>query len=232
MQNATLACEILYWREGSYQGRGRGGATYRTASTDVSNKTITVPASLEPDQIEAVVQGELALYEPMREVIAGDWSRDRGGEPLSVEITALQGRRSTGGVWSRPDIVSVEVRTFSFVPGQHLEVTTFEIKATNAINVGAVYEALAHRRSATRSYVLAHIPTEKSGDCEQLVPDVAEVARAHGIGLVIAGDPHDYQSWEEREEAKRIESDPEKLDNFLSTQMSENAQKKILRRLR
>ncbi|MEV6489944.1 hypothetical protein AB0M20_15175, partial [Actinoplanes sp. NPDC051633] len=126
--------------------------------------------------IEASIQSELALYEPMRAVIAGEWARDHRVEPLAVEVTALQGSRLTGGVWSRPDIVSVEVRTFAFVPGKHLEVVSFEVKAAHSINVQAVYEALAHRRSATRSYVLLHVPPDRAADLEAAVVDVANAA--------------------------------------------------------
>src|SRR5205814_348136 len=81
---------------------------------------------------------------------------------------------------------------------------TFEVKAAHAINVQAVYEALAHRRAATRSYVLLHVPNDQATDLEQLVVDVTNVARSHGIGVVTAADPGDYQTWDERAEAVRV----------------------------
>lgn len=151
---------------------------------------------------------------------------------LAVEVTALQGRRATGGTWSRPDIVSVEVRTFAYVPGKYLEVATFEVKAANAINVQAVYEALAHRRAATHSYVVLHVPAEQAEHLEDAVGDVAEAARAHGIGVITAADPDDYNTWEDREEARRIEPDPERLNTFVATQLSDTARDLISRRLR
>jgi hypothetical protein len=97
----------------------------------------------------------------MCEVIAGVWAQDRLQELLAVEITALQGGAT--GIWSRPDIVTAEVRTLQYVPGKHLEITTFEVKSDHAVNVQAVYEALAHRRAATRSYVLFYIPPHRVG---------------------------------------------------------------------
>jgi hypothetical protein len=108
----------------------------------------------------------------------------------------LGGSRPTG-IWSRPDIVTVEVRTFEYVPGKHLDVNTFEVKSWNAINVQAVYEALAHRRAATRSYVLFYIPPDKAGALKDQVEDVAAAARMHGIGVVTAGSSYDYETWEE-----------------------------------
>jgi hypothetical protein len=135
-------------------------------------------------------------------------------------------------VWSRPDLVSVEVRTFAYVPGKYLEIATFEVKAANAINVQAVYEALAHRRSATHSYVLLHVPTGQADQLEDATNDVAEAARAHGIGVITVGDPEDYDTWEDREEARRVEPDPERLNTFVATQLSDTTRDLISRRLR
>ncbi|MFV2088706.1 hypothetical protein [Micromonospora sp. LOL_021] len=221
------------------RGRGRGGVVRRLVpEMVVKERTVAVVVDAGADAlttaatVEAAIKNELALYEPMRRVIEQDWAKDRRRDPLAVEITALQGRRATGGVWSRPDIVSVEVRTFAYVPGKYLEVATFEVKAANAINVQAVYEALAHRRAATHSYVLLHVPADHADSLEDDVADVAEAARAHGIGVVTAADPADYDTWEEREEARRIEPDPERLNNFVATQLSDNARDLISRRLR
>ena len=141
-------------------------------------------------------------------------------------------RRSTGGIWSRPDIVSVEVRTFPYVPGKYLEVATFEVKAANAINVQAVYEALAHRRAATHSYVALHVPVAQATEMEETVADVADAARSHGIGVILFGDPGDYQTWEDREDARRVEPDPERLNAFVATQLSDTTRDLISRRLR
>lgn len=215
--------------------RGRGGAVRRIDTGGVDEHTVSVVVEAGVDAVatvEAAIKNELALYEPMRAVIANDWSKDHRREPLAVEVTALQGRRATGGLWSRPDIVAVEIRTFPFVPGKYLEVSTFEVKAASAINVQAVYEALAHRRAATHSYVLLHVPNDQAEFLDQNVSDVAEVARSHGIGVVTADDPADYQTWDEREEASRIEPDPDRLNSFVAAQLSEATRDVISRRLR
>jgi hypothetical protein len=219
------------------RGKGRGG-TVRLL-THETTETVTVPVAVAVDdaretsqKIEAAVRREVELYEPMATVIRGDWSRDRRATPLAVEITALQGRRSTGGTWSRPDIVSVEIKTYAYVPGKFLEVVTFEIKPFDSINVQAVYEALAHRRSATHSYVVLDVPKTSGTTLTDAVEDVRLVARSHGIGLIIAGKPDDYDTWDELEEAHRVQPDPSRLDTFISTQLCEATRSKIARGLR
>lgn len=219
------------------RGKGRGG-TVRLLAHETA-ETVTVPVAVGIDnatsnsqKIEAAVRREVELYEPMATVIRGDWSRDRRATPLAVEVTALQGRRATGGTWSRPDIVSVEIKTYAYVPGKYLEVVTFEIKPFDSINVQAVYEALAHRRSATHSYVVLDVPRASGASLTDAVEDVRLVARSHGIGLIVAGKPDDYDTWDELEEAHRIQPDPGRLDTFIATQLSEATRNKIARGLR
>jgi len=60
----------------------------------------------------------------------------------------------------RPDLVVASMTTLLYVPGKLFDVTTFEVKPLDRIEVTAVYEALAHRRASTRSYVWMHIPDE------------------------------------------------------------------------
>jgi hypothetical protein len=214
------------------RGPGYGGTVRRAASQSAGERTVSVVVTEGVDvaaTIEASIKSELALYEPMRMVIANEWALDHRTEPLAVEVTALQGSKATGGIWSRPDIVSVEVRTFAFLPGKYLEVVTFEVKASHAINVQGVYEALAHRRSATRSYLLLHVPTDQAAGLEPLVADVTNVARSHGIGVVTAADPSEYETWDERAEANRLEPDPERLDSFIAVQLSEKTRMKIVK---
>ena len=216
------------------RGRGRGGTVrlyLEIPASEIAGHPLD--ASSLVDEAESVIQSELSLYAPMRQVIVGDWAKDHRTDPLAVEITALQGRRATGGIWSRPDIVSVEVRTFEFVPGKHLEVVTFEVKPFSALSVQAIYEALAHRRSATRSYVITHLPHQESAEAgSEVIADVEEEARSHGVGFITAGDPSDYQTWEERVEARRVEPDPERLDAFISKQLSDKTRRIISKRLR
>jgi hypothetical protein len=212
------------------RGRGRGGTIRRTRIPELEHPVADRDLEESPEDVADAVadalRREYDLYEPLRRVIAAEWARDRRQKPICVEVTAHQGRRATG-IWARPDIVSVEVRAFAYVPGKYLEVTTFEVKPSDAITVQAVYEALAHRRAATRSYVLLDVPADRREASESAVAELCEVARAHGIGVVTAEDPANYETWEEREVAVRVEPDPEQLDAFIGRQLSDRARGEI-----
>jgi hypothetical protein len=61
---------------------------------------------------------------------------------------------------------------------------------------------------------------------------VTYATRAHGIGVITAADPDDYDTWEDREEARRTEPDPERLNTFVATQLNYSTRDLISRRLR
>lgn len=100
------------------RGPGRGGVIRRTrpdvtGSEEEAVAGVVGNASVEVT-IETVATEEPALYEPMRAVIEHDWAKDRGQELVAVEITASR-RGGRAGVWSHPDLVTVEVRTYRYV---------------------------------------------------------------------------------------------------------------------
>lgn len=203
------------------KGRGKGGSVRRVVSPagELPPSAAGEVVAEVAEERARLYEQEAALYEPMRAVIETDWAKDRRVDPIAVEITAAQGRRSTGGRWTRPDIVSVSVQAFVHLPaGRFIEVTTFEVKPTDDIDVLAVYEALAHRRAATHSYVLLHVPAEQPA-LQEHINEICEVARFHGIGVIVADDPSNYETWEERETASRVEPDPARLDRFIATQL-------------
>ena len=110
---------------------------------------------------------------------------------------------------------------------------TFEIKPAETWDVTAVYEAFAHLRSATHAYVVLHAPGSQTQDLEKekSIDELCRVARGHGIGVIVAGDPSDYETWEEHEDAVRHEPDPQLLDDFIAAQLSPDVKEKVSRHL-
>ena len=81
-------------------------------------------------------------------------------------------------------------KTYAYVPGIHFDIITFEIKHYSGFDVTAVYEALSHRRAATRAYVLVYIPDDQIHIYENpTLVEISEEASRHGIGLIVASVP-------------------------------------------
>jgi len=120
--------------------------------------------------------------------------------------------------------------TYVYVPGRHFDVATFEIKAADWIDVTAVYEALAHRRAATRAYVILNVPESQQqlSQVESLLDQVCDEAKRHGIGVIVVADARKYETWDERVEAVRVDPAPELLNVFLAVQLSDGAKQEIV----
>lgn len=229
--------EDRYWRRRDelleqgllVAGRGRGGSI-RKPTQDGSDSELKEEAEQAAPRKRKEL--EKSYYAPIAKILRTTWSRDMKFTNRVVEITAQQGSRPTGGRWSRPDLVVVSMKVLTYVPGYLFDVWTFEVKPFNSLDVTAVYEALAHARSATRSSVIAPVPAKLSDDVEERLNSIAEEAARHGIGFYTATDVSDYSSWEVRVEPNRNDAAPEHLDNFIRAQLSQETRDEIQKWLR
>ena len=204
-------------------GRGRGGSVRRL---------FTEPADATPDASDeesGPFPNEESLYDPMLEAIRGGWINDQSFDDVIVEDTSRGGARPDG-IWSRPDITVLANTKYTYVPNTHFDVITFEVKHYKRLDVTAVYEALAHRRSATRAYVLVYVPDQALPQLESpTLADIADEAIKHGVGFIIAADPKDYDTWDVREVASNVTPDPARLDKFIRNQLSGDTREQIVR---
>jgi hypothetical protein len=227
----TALREKLGWEEGRYwsvrnqlidegileKGRGGGGSVHRIfAGTPVQGNAGARVAEVE-------------LYDPILATIRSAWVQDYRSDAAVAETTAHQGRKDTGGKWTRPDITLATYSTYPYFPGKHFDVTTFEIKRHEALDVTVVYEALSHRRAAHYSYVLLYLPDSAKPALQQTLEDLTYEAGQHGVGVVVLSDPDKYETWEVWEEADRNDPDPADVNDFLATQVSQSFKDHITR---
>lgn len=205
-------------------GRGKGGSVRRVPIVKILEQ-----AEVVQPQVSVIVPHERDLYQPMADVIKSRWAQDYRLDSLVVEVTAAQGARQTGGKWTRPDITVASYRTFPYIPGRHFDLITFEIKPCEVVDVTVVYEALGHRRASTRAYALIHVPEAKRAELETLLDEICLEAKRYGVGVMVASDPNNYDTWEELVEAIRHEPDPERLNDFLAQQVSQGFREQIIR---
>ncbi|WP_321333175.1 hypothetical protein [Breoghania sp.] len=242
--NKRLRDEILQWETSLYlavrkrliddgkliTGRGKGGSIRRAPTEEEPGPAQDVEGAPEAELPQrALFPEEKDLYDPMLAVIKDRWVLDQPFDQVLVEKTDRGGRRPDG-IWTRPDITVAAMTSYTFVPGRHFDIVTFEIKHYSGLNVTAVYEALAHRRAATRSYVLVYVPDDQLEKFETpTLAEVVEEASRHGIGLIVAGDPTDFDTWDIREDAERLQPDPARLNIFIRNQLSEGTKDQIVR---
>ena len=223
--NALNWKEEKYWRirdrlleEGKLErGKGKGGSIRRLNQT--SDVLIFKPARSSP---------ESALYKPLLEVLWNEWVREMRIErdQIHFEITAKQGKKHTGGTWTRPDITAVSCRRFQHLTDRYFDVWTFEVKPIESLDVTAVFEAASHASRATRSYALLQIPDQSNSGVEELIDRCAREATRLRVGLITFSSESEFKTWETKVEAPRLETAPESLNEFIGY-LSDDAKKRI-----
>ena len=245
--NATLLRQLKQrgWSEEKYwsvrdhllnegvlvRGRGKGGSVRRTLDQAAEGAALpTSEAAATPTGKSYKASSELSLYEPLLRVLSNEWAREMRieSDQIHFEITALQGRKATGGTWTRPDITAVSVRTFEYLPSKYLDVWTFEVKTADWLDVTAIFETAAHVSRATRSYALLQIPEPLGAREEDILDRCEREADRLRVGLITFTDPASFETWETRVEAPRIDTAPEALESLIS-QLSDDAKRRLAR---
>jgi hypothetical protein len=201
------------------RGKGRGGSVHRVVAAEEA-ATAATPG--------VVAAGEAALYGPFHEAIRHGYVKDNDIRRYVSDETARQGRRSTGGKWTRPDITLIAIRTFLFLPKQ-LEVISFEIKPSIDVALEGVFEAAAHSAFAHRSYIAFPDPTPGSTEDidDPLFDRIFDECERFGIGLILFDIPVLWDSFNFQVTARRHNPDPASVDNFISTQISAENQREL-----
>lgn len=160
-------------------GRGRYGRTARILDAGF--------AKPENGNGEAIgVADEYELYGPVKDYLDRKWKPNYEPSPPNLyisQITALHQKR--GASLIMPCISVLTIMKYDFVPGNHLELITVDVKKQTNMGLEAVYETTSHGRYAHRSYLVFEWIEEE--DFETAGPDadyVISEAKRFGIGLV------------------------------------------------
>lgn len=208
------------------KGRGQGGGVSRVLTMgDGEAEADTSPEALAK-QVITQYKKERELYPKVKQVLETQWKQDEGLQNVVVEITASQGARATGGKWSRPDITVVAVQVYDLLPTKYLDVITFEVKPEGSWDVAGVFEAASHSRAATRSFLAIHVPQSAPLVVDAMERLIEECER-FGIGLMTFKNPADFDTYETHVEPERKTPSPYLLNQFLTTQLTEEARRQI-----
>jgi hypothetical protein len=102
------------------------------------------------------------------------------GEVLLIE-TARQGRRSTGGSYSRPDLTYVIVGRYPLLGERFVRIVSVEAKIWETADIVAnAYEAVAYKRFSTQVYYAYESPDS----VKRVSSEVEEILKENGVGIV------------------------------------------------
>lgn len=211
--------ETLGWTPETYQqvkkalvhsktlqvGRGRGGTVSLVGAQPTTEKNGS-------ERDSSMRKGELALYPKFLNALKL-WAADQGWTSHFVEQIAHQGRKYTGGSWTRPDFVVVGYKKYDYTPGVVRDIETFEVKPAGC-TIEAVFETAAHSRVATKSYLAIN-----KGEEEEELERFESECQRFGIGLILFPDSGSPDDWEYVVDPMRREPDPAYLERFVIDQI-------------
>lgn len=206
---------VLYEDELIERGRGKGGS-------------VSVRKDRKIQSGKENNRAERALYDPALVQIQEKWSEFHEYDDLIAEVTAAQGRRRTGGTWTRPDVTAVATRTFEYIPHRVFDIISFEIKTAENVKVSSIYEAKSHRVFATRAIVLVSISEEKFANLSE-ADRILSAAKENQIGLILAPKISDFGTWIEKAPALRQEPDPREADRFIRKTLKDKTRASIIK---
>lgn len=152
---------------------------------------------------------EVDYYFPLIEAIKNVFP-DRYGWTLGgfhVAKTAHQGRKMTGGQWSRPDISAFVVNRFEVLQQTEVSLITFEVKdftktfnGNQRFDLSAIAEAKHQLRKANQSILLLIVPSDATtygATIDDGYMTFINVMRKEDIGLYLIpqNQLNDYNEW-------------------------------------
>ncbi len=203
------------------RGGGVGGALRRT---DVADDVSLEPNAPIPEEGRSPHRGRETDTYPGFLVGLQKWARTNNWAAVEVEQTAHQGRRDTGGPWTRPDFVLVAYKNYDYTPGRIRDIETFEVKLHDC-TIDAVFETAAHSRFSTRSYLA--VQRRNGMPSERDLSRIESECQRFGLGLLLFDDPAASESWDFRVKPVRQEPDPDYLEEFVRQQLSDTIQAKL-----
>lgn len=231
----------LYWKlrdeletEGKIiLGKGKGGSV-RLSESELGIAESEMASQSDQNDAKKTnkkLKKEIDTYDGIFKTLNDAWIKNQKYPNAWTQITAHQGKRETGGKWTRPDIAMVSVTSLPYLPGKIVDISTFEIKLYEEVDITAVYEAVAHRRFATKAYLLIANPNKKEFDRESISEIESEAEKA-GIGLSVISDEEDFGEWDEILPAIRYEPDPYRMNDFLRTTFTKDILEDLLKNIK
>ena len=160
-------------------GRGRYGRTARANGINGNGQ-------VDYSSIEYGAENKNELFEPVKDYFDRKWKHNYEPSPPNLylsEITARQHPRV--GITKIPDISILTIMNYDFVPGNHLEVITIEVKRYKNLNLTTVYETASMNLISHRSYlVFEWLEEDDFLNADPNSELILNEAKRFGIGLV------------------------------------------------
>jgi len=203
------------------KGKGKGGSVYllEVAQPEIGK-----------EEKKKVRFKENDLYEPFMKVIKEFWVKDNDIEDYLIAKTASQGKKKTGGRWTRPDVTLISIKNYQYIREKIMDVITFEVKPEDNYGVESVFETASQSVFAHRSYLCIHVSSGKP-ETEEF-DKIIRQCELFGVGLIVFEMPSDWETYETVVDPKRREPDPYEVNSFIKQQIPEKLKEELSKKIK
>jgi hypothetical protein len=203
------------------KARGKGGSVYLL---DIA------PQEEKKDEKKKTRTKEIELYEPFIKVIKDFWVKDNDIDDYLIANTSNQGKKKTGGRWTRPDVTLISMKNYQFIYGKIMEVITFEIKPEDNYGVESVFETASQSVFAHKSFLCINLSSGKP-ETEEF-DRIIRQCELFGVGLIVFEKPEIWETYETIVDPKRREPDPYEVNAFIKQQLPDKTKEDLSKKLK
>jgi hypothetical protein len=179
---------------------------------------------------------EKELYVPFKKYIEKTFLPDdfiKGRDLFEVVVSGNK-RPKDSGRWEIPDIISISLKKYKYLPDFVINTISYEIKPeSTAFDVNGIFEAISHSKFGSQTYYCFEQAKEEDYFDNDKYIRIEQEAKVHGIGLI--------QIWfidkEKTEidgkiilEAKQMKYDPSTLSAFIEKFFPEEVKNSLIQK--
>jgi hypothetical protein len=233
--NAT-AMALTGWdydrmRAAKFELRDAGLVEMRASFGGPFGRTTNEPKATTSNNVLAAAENE--LYEPFRNWINEEFRPTDFvvGRDLFEVVVSANKRPNGSGKWEIPDLITVSIKKYRFVPELDFKTISFEVKPKGqAFNTYGIFEAISHSKFGSLTYYCFEYPKEDDFYDNTDYQRVEQEAKTHGIGLIQVWFKDEQKKYLDGQiilEAKPKGYDPGTLSNFIERFFPEEVKNRI-----
>lgn len=134
-----------------------------------------------------IASNENELYEPFRDWIYEEFRPTDFivGRDLFEVIISASKRPYNYGKWEIPDLISISIKKYRYVPTLVFQTISFELKPKDsAFNTYGIFEAISHSKFGNLTYYCFEYPKDEDFYDNSDYQRIEQEAKTHGIGLI------------------------------------------------
>jgi len=192
--------------------------------------------SILPSDEHVFATDEKELYEPFKKYIEETFLPDDyiKGRDLFDVIVSGNKRPRDSGKWEIPDVISISLKKYKYLPDFVINTVSYEIKPkSSAFEVNGIFEAISHSKFGSQTYYCFEQSIGEDYFDNDKYIRIEQEAKVHGIGLI--------QIWfvdkEKTEidgkiilEAKQMKYDPGTLSSFIDKFFPEEVKNSLIQK--